>query len=555
MSDVRDIIRKKASNVQSKWRHIFTGDEKKRIRDHLREREDQPNYIKLVDKVGFTFGVLNILACQYFLLNVPEYFSVWFCGIVPIILLSRLYHFHSLNWHYFLIDFCYFVNIGALFNLLVFKSSLLVFKVCFIHSVGTLPLAIIIWRNSLVFHDYDKIVSVYIHLLPCMLYYTLRWRSPQFFLPDSNYERKEEMSHSLALFDYFCALVFYLGWQVLYIVKTEYLDKEKFVQNPDLLTSLRWMSKDTKNPLAKKILGLLRKIGIFGKDESYDSTSMKTKLVFVFAQFVVTLISLLPSYFIYNSAGFHLFYIGLVFTISVFNGANFYIEIFSVRYQPRLEKLAKMHEVALEANSVIKQIENLQEDNNKEKTNIPPPSAKESKEKKELKVRSRSMTAVPEDMAVRHHHHHHKENTKSMEELSAALEETSIQALKQLHKEKLQIINDYSSSIPDNFVNEALETYLLNIDDEEDSKAMVNEYDQKNKNSMDSVDNTTITSSSSSVTTLSPEHPIEVENDNDYKGSPMSASDLTSPEDEKYVKIKKEDAAVSAAAELNKKEV
>jgi len=550
MGDVRDIIRQNASHVQSKWRHIFTGDKGKRVRDHIREREDQPSYIKLVDKIGFTFGVLNILACQYFLLNIPEYFSVWFCGIVPVILLSRLYHFQSLNWHYFLIDFCYFVNIGALFNLLLLRSSLLVFKVCFIHSVGTLPLAIVIWRNSLVFHDYDKIVSVYIHLLPCMLYYTLRWRSPQFFLPDSNYAMKERMTHSLVLSDYFYALLFYLVWQILYIVKTEYMDKEKFIQNPDLVTSLRWMSKDTKNPLVKKVLGLLRKIGVFGRDENYDSTSMKTKLVFVAAQFVVTLISLVPSYFVYNSPVLHLLYIGLVFMISVFNGANFYIEVFSVRYQPRLEQLAKMHEVAMEANSVIKQIENFQHENaaapltSSTRGGGAVPSAAAAAKK----VRSRSMTTVPEDEMVRHHHHHpHKDQSKSMEELSAALEETSIQALKQLHKEKLQIINDYAQSIPDNFVNEALETYLLNIDDEEESKAVVEAY-QKNNNGADTTGNTTVTSSSSSsVTTSSAEHEHELEvernNNKDKDGSPLST--VTSPEDEKYVKIQKEELATN----------
>ena len=74
-----------------------------------------------------------------------------------------------------MIDFCYFVIFCTLMNIFLVKSSSLFFKVCFIYANGPLTAAVLIWRNSLIFHDYDKIVTVYIHLLPSMLYYTLRW--------------------------------------------------------------------------------------------------------------------------------------------------------------------------------------------------------------------------------------------------------------------------------------------------------------------------------------------------------------------------------------------
>jgi hypothetical protein len=350
-SELKELLRSNARKIQSKWRKIVTGSEQKRIRDHLKESEEEPKFVKFVDKIGFTFGVLNIVACQYFLLNIPEYFSIWYCGIVPIILISRFYHFKSLNWHYFLIDFCYFVNICTLLNLSLLKDSRIFSKVCFIHATGTLPLAIPIWRNSLVFHDYDKIVSVYIHILPCMLYYTIRWHN--------TLKASDHSLDGLYVQDYVLAILLYLFWQIIYILKTEILDKEKFNANPDLLTSLRWMSKDTKNPLARSVLKLLRMIRLFEKHEEYDSTSMKTKGVFVMSQFAITLVSLLPSYIIYKSSTLHLLYIAGIFTVSVFNGASFYIEVFSVRYHSQLEKLEKMHRIAIEARSVAKRIEEL----------------------------------------------------------------------------------------------------------------------------------------------------------------------------------------------------
>ena len=73
---ITESIRRSSQKIQAKWRKIVTGNEKKRIRDHLKEAQQQPHYVKLMDKLGFTMGVLNITACQYFLLNIPEYFPI-----------------------------------------------------------------------------------------------------------------------------------------------------------------------------------------------------------------------------------------------------------------------------------------------------------------------------------------------------------------------------------------------------------------------------------------------------------------------------------------------
>lgn len=479
---MKEMIKQNTSKIQSKWRKLVTGNERKRIRDHLREKEEQPNYIKFFDKLAFTFGVLNILICQYFLLNIPEYFSIWYSFVIPIILLSRFYHFRSLNWHYFLIDFCYFINLSTLLNLFFLRSSSIFFKICFIHATGTLPIAILIWRNSLVFHDYDKIVSVYIHILPCMLYYTLRWYNNSALINGSIQvcDPSTTLLCNLTIKDYLLAILFYLFWQIIYIYKTEVLDLEKFNKNPDLLTSLRWMSKDTKNPLARKVLSFLQKIGIFHKTEDYDSTSMKTKLVFVASQFFITVISLLPSYFIFNSSRGHLLYIGLIFFSSMFNGASFYIEVFSVRYHSSLEKLEKMHKIALEANTVMKQIVELREKQGQE-------TAKnlENNNTTNDVVKGEGENIVKED------------EVDHLTQISDALHETTSEALKHINEHTRKLLLEHpddseaeeghlSDEIAEGeevqegedeielerFDDESLEKYLLNIEDDDDLNSL-----------------------------------------------------------------------------------
>jgi hypothetical protein len=134
---VKDKLLRQANSIRARWRKIVTGQETKRVRDFLKEKEKQPQLFKLIDKIGFTFGVLNIVACQYFLLNIPHYFSMWFVLIIPTILATRFLHFKSQHWHYFMIDFCYFGIALSLVNVLLARQSATFFKMCFIFATGT----------------------------------------------------------------------------------------------------------------------------------------------------------------------------------------------------------------------------------------------------------------------------------------------------------------------------------------------------------------------------------------------------------------------------------
>lgn len=171
-------------------------------------------------------------------------------------------------------------------------------------------MAIPLWRNSFIFHDFDKITSVYIHLLPCMLYHTLRFHAPPFCL--------DSPCAPLTIWDYLRALAVYLLWQSLYLLKTEVLDREEFELNPQLITSLRWLSSDTKNAFARAMLRTLRRWRIFGENEEYDAQSIKTKLVFVATQLALTIVCFAPTAVLYSSASASLLYILALFTMAVY---------------------------------------------------------------------------------------------------------------------------------------------------------------------------------------------------------------------------------------------
>ena len=331
--------------LRSKFRKAITGDELKRVRDHVQE---QPDYVKLLDKIAFTLGLLNILACEYFLVKLPTYFWLWYSLIIPLLILTRIFHFKSLGWQYFLLDFCYFVQLCVFLNLYVFTSSLVFFKICFIYANGPLTWAVVVWRNSLVFHDYDKITSVYIHFLPCALYYAGRWHghNPLTFLQGSATTESIPLYEKLCLNDYILASIGYIFWQLLYFGKTEIVDKTKLDARPELLTSLRWMSSDKKNSFAKFVLGICRKAGFMRFNEHFDCFSTKTKIIFMGAQFLYSMMTFIPTIFLYNSQKCHIAFLIFIFCTSAFNGASFYIEVFSKVYQLKIEKLSESRKLA-----------------------------------------------------------------------------------------------------------------------------------------------------------------------------------------------------------------
>lgn len=89
------------------------------------------------------------------------------------------------------------------------------------------------------------------------------------------------------------------------------------------------MSTDKKNVFTKTVLKFCRKIGIFGRNEVFDAFSMKTKMVFIIAQFLYSLLTFGPAYLAYYSQYCHIFLLLFIFSMAAFNGASFYIEVFS----------------------------------------------------------------------------------------------------------------------------------------------------------------------------------------------------------------------------------
>ena len=66
-----------------------------------------------------------------------------------------------------------FVALNFIYIWLLPQSTAL-FVACYTLSHGPLASAVITWRNSLVFHDQDKVTSLFIHIYAPLVFFVIR---------------------------------------------------------------------------------------------------------------------------------------------------------------------------------------------------------------------------------------------------------------------------------------------------------------------------------------------------------------------------------------------
>ncbi|CAF4628590.1 unnamed protein product, partial [Rotaria sp. Silwood2] len=198
----------------------------------------------------------------------------------------RFFIYKRKSWHYFVYDLCYFVNVLTLLYIWVFPSSKILFTVCYTLSHGPLSFAIVLWRNSLVFHSLDKVTSLFIHMYPPLTLFTLRWLLP-LDLQRKDYPAIVHIGSSLHMKTaVFYTVVFYLIWQVLYYAFIIYGRREK-VDRGLRATSYTWLLADKDGFVAR----LIQKFGFGGPNDGIN----RYKIVFYFfLQFGYMLLSILP---------------------------------------------------------------------------------------------------------------------------------------------------------------------------------------------------------------------------------------------------------------------
>ena len=136
----------------------------------------QAPFWRRMDKLAYVIGTALIISYSAIMGRYPNDLIYDFASfILPSLIFPRLIQYYMNGWHFFLIDFCYFVNAFLIYFLLWNSQSQTIFICCFTYANGAIAMAIVAFRNSLVYHKIDYLTSLAIHAIPMTIMTHMRW--------------------------------------------------------------------------------------------------------------------------------------------------------------------------------------------------------------------------------------------------------------------------------------------------------------------------------------------------------------------------------------------
>ncbi|KAH7198661.1 uncharacterized protein B0J16DRAFT_43134 [Fusarium flagelliforme] len=299
--------------------------------DKLGKRWSDTKVISAREKVSFIFGVLNIFLSGYLIGAYPEHFHLWYTVQLLYFMPIRFFTYRRRGYHYFVADLCYFTNLLLALSIWVFPGSKRLFTASYCLAFGNNAVAIIMWRNSLVFHSFDKVTSLFIHIMPCATLHCI----VHLFSPEKQKERfpaiwtiKNSPPGSPTAYANVVSMLAwstlpYIFWQLLYYVFITVRRRDKIAAGRP--TSFTWLKKSyAKTWLGKFVLRQPEKL---------------QEATFMLIQYSYALLTMLPCPLWFLSRWASATFLMVVFTWSIYNGATYYIDVFGVRFQKELEAM------------------------------------------------------------------------------------------------------------------------------------------------------------------------------------------------------------------------
>lgn len=331
---IKDVQVRLHKSILRQWRQTITGDPDKRIRDSMDDKEVQ-TMVKQVDAFSFAMGVFLTMLVEYIVLSKPEYLAPFAYCLMPTLFIHRFYSYSQIKEQFFMIDFCYFLNLSTYLQTMLCPNDKyseeceVWFKTNFVLAMGPISFAIVAWQNSLVFHSIDKVTSFALHMMPPLLCYLMRWNTN---LQDAGLAAKH-MNPLTFQEQFVYPMTFYLAWQLFYsYIQFTIIEKDK-----TLVTSLRHLAKDHKNPSTKMGTKLAVRLGFIEDGEKLDPYKLSIIVMFTLFQFFYMIVCLIGTRLLFNYEFINSIALILITAMAVWNGGSYYIQIFSQRYNAKFQ--------------------------------------------------------------------------------------------------------------------------------------------------------------------------------------------------------------------------
>ncbi|THV05350.1 hypothetical protein K435DRAFT_790173 [Dendrothele bispora CBS 962.96] len=279
--------------------------------------------VRTREKVSFFFGVMALLFTALIFSLYPQYIHIAYTLLASYLLPLRTYIYKKRAWHYFLFDLCYYVTILNFVYLWVFPGSPALFVACYCLSHGSLASAVITWRNSLVFHDLDKVTSLFIHIYPPLVFTVIRHFYPN---AEERFPALKELPHLNPWNALLISGGIYFSWQLFYW-KFVLIDRREKIESGQRTTSFSFLLNNQRGLIGRMLCSVPPQSRI---------------AAFMMGQLVYMVLTELPAvYVLYDSGKWSGVFLVSIFAVSVWNGGGYYIEVFGRKFERELEALRK----------------------------------------------------------------------------------------------------------------------------------------------------------------------------------------------------------------------
>lgn len=126
-------------------------------------------------RIAMTAGIVGACAHAAVAAASPAAYARLFTATSLALMGARWLAFRENSKHYLLFEFCYIANLAALYYVWVAEGDGPLFQAVFAAANGPLALAVLALQQPLLFHSWQHLASVFIHVCPAMLTWGLRW--------------------------------------------------------------------------------------------------------------------------------------------------------------------------------------------------------------------------------------------------------------------------------------------------------------------------------------------------------------------------------------------
>ncbi|KAF5387609.1 hypothetical protein D9615_000080 [Tricholomella constricta] len=279
--------------------------------------------VRTREKVSFFVGVMTLLFSALMFGMAPQWIHIAYtlqgCYLLPL----RFYQYKQRAWHYFLFDLCYYVTILNFIFIWFLPASPALFVACYCLSHGSLASAVITWRNSLVFHDQDKVTSLYVHIYAPFTFTVIRHFYPN---AEARFPALVELPHLQPVRALLLSGGIYVIWQLLYW-KFILIDRRIKIESGQRTTSFSFLLNDKRGAIGRTLSSV---------------PARYREAFFMGGQLIYAVLTELPAVFLlYDSSLWSGMFLITIFAVSVWNGGGFYIEVFGRKFERELEALRK----------------------------------------------------------------------------------------------------------------------------------------------------------------------------------------------------------------------